>query len=97
DQLVKENKIERIDFLKSNIEGAEQYLIEGMSESIGMIRNMCISCHDFRQVYHNHGEFYMTKEKVKSFLEANGFEVTVRQSGNRVIDDYLYAKNIQLN
>lgn len=96
DSFVKENGIDRIDFLKSNIEGAEQYLIEGMKESIKIIRNFCISCHDFRHVYHNHGEFYMTKDKIKTFLEENAFEVTMRNTGNRVVDDYIYARNTRL-
>jgi FkbM family methyltransferase len=93
DTLVKENGITRIDFLKSNIEGAEQYMIEGMKESISIIRNFCISCHDFRHVYHNDGEFYMTKEKIKLFLERNGFEIIIRNTGDRLIDDYVYARN----
>ncbi len=95
DTLVKEFNITKIDFLKSNIEGAEQYLIEGMNDSINIIKNCCISCHDFRHVYHNHGEFYMTKQKVISFLEKHGFEITVRNTGNRVVDDYIYAKNLR--
>lgn len=93
DSFVKENSISCIDFLKSNIEGAEQFLIEGMSDSIKIIRNVCISCHDFRHIYHGHGELYVTKEKVKSFLLANGFEIIDRHSGNRVIDDFIYARN----
>lgn len=96
DTFVRENKIERIDFLKSNIEGAEQYLIDGMTHSLHIIKNLCISCHDFRHVYHNHGEFYMTKEKIKSFLEQNKFETMVRTTGDRVVDDYIYARNTRL-
>jgi len=93
DTLVKENGITRIDFLKSNIEGAEQFLIQGMKDSIHLIKNLCISCHDFRHVYHNHGEFYMTREKVRAFLEAHNFEIEVRHTDNRVVDDFIYAKN----
>lgn len=96
DTFVKKNGIKKIDFLKSNIEGAEQFLIQGMVESAVIIKNLCISCHDFRHNYHNHGEFYMTKQKVKSFLEKQGFEVTMRNTRNRVIDDYIYAKNIRM-
>lgn len=96
DTLVKENNITCVDFLKSNIEGAEQYLIEGMKDSVSIVRNVCISCHDFRHVYHNHGEFYMTKQKVKSFLEAHGFEITLRQTGYCVVDDFIYAQNKSL-
>jgi len=95
DSLVRENDITCIDFLKVNVEGAEQFLIEGMSQSIHMVQNACISCHDFRHVYHNHGVFYLTEQKVRAFLENNGFEVTQRHTGNRVWDDYLYAKRKQ--
>lgn len=93
DSLVKECELTRIDFLKSNIEGAEQYLIGGMNDSIKIVRNVCISCHDFRHKFHRHGEFYVTKEKVKAFLINNGFEVSTRNTGNSVIDDYVYATN----
>jgi FkbM family methyltransferase len=96
DSLVKEHNITCIDFLKSNIEGAEQYLIEGMRDSIKIIRNCCISCHDFRHVFHQHGEFYLTKKKIKYFLESNGFEITTRNTGNCVVDDYIYARNTRL-
>jgi len=93
DTFVKQNNITRIDFLKSNIEGAEQFLIQGMSSSAKIIRHMCISCHDFRQVQHQHGEFYLTKDKVKAFLEASGFEIMSRNTGNHATDDFIYARN----
>lgn len=93
DQFVKENEIPQIDFLKSNIEGAEKFLIEGMGEAVKLVKNICISCHDFRHVYHNHGEFYMTKDKIRIFFENNGFEVRVRNTGNKVTDDYIYGVN----
>jgi FkbM family methyltransferase len=95
DTLVRENGITRIDLLKANIEGAEKFLIEGMNESIRLVRHACISCHDFRHVYHNHGEFYMTKQQIVAFFEAHGFEVTIRNTGNHVTDDYVYARNIR--
>ncbi|NJN42535.1 MAG: FkbM family methyltransferase [Flammeovirgaceae bacterium] len=93
DTLVEESNIHRIDFMKSNVEGAEQFLIEGMEKSIKIIKHVCISCHDFRHIYHQHGEFYLTKERVIMFLEDNGFEVVNRNTGNRVIDDYVYGRN----
>ncbi len=96
DTLVKECNIARIDFLKSNIEGAERYLIEGMNDSIKIIRNLCISCHDFRHNYNHHGEFYVTKQLVESFLEKHNFEIQTRKTGNRVVDDYIYARNLKL-
>ncbi len=96
DSLVKEHDIKRIDFLKSNIEGAEQYLIQGMQNSISLVNNVCISCHDFRHIYHNHGEFYVTKQKVKTFLEAQGFDITIRNTGDRAVDDFIYGRNIRI-
>ncbi|NJM26391.1 MAG: FkbM family methyltransferase [Bacteroidia bacterium] len=96
DSLVGREGITRIDFMKVNIEGAEQFLIEGMNKSVGMIHHMCISCHDFRHAYHNHGEFYMTKAKVLAFLHQHGFVTTMRNTGNRVVDDYIYAHKVQL-
>lgn len=96
DTLVNENKIAKIDFLKANVEGAEQYLIEGMRHSIKLVRNVCISCHDFRHIYHSHGEFYMTKQKVRLFLEANGFQIIDRDTDNRVVADFIYARNTKL-
>lgn len=93
DSFVKDKGITRVDFLKSNIEGAEQFLIEGMNDSVGIVKHLCISCHDFRQIYHGHGNFYLTREKVKSFLENKGFEITLRSTGNSVVDDYIYAVN----
>jgi FkbM family methyltransferase len=92
DTFVKENNINTIDFLKLNIEGAEQFLLEGSDQSIGIVKNLCISCHDFRQNYHQHGLFYVTKDKIRTFLISKGFEITSRTTGNVVIDDFLYAK-----
>ncbi|MFM9839742.1 MAG: FkbM family methyltransferase [Cyclobacteriaceae bacterium] len=96
DSLVRENKIGRIDFLKVNIEGAEQLLIQGMDASIQKVRNICISCHDFRHRLHGHGEFYVTKEKVTAFLINQGFEIVTRRTGNNAIDDFVYGKNSRL-
>lgn len=92
DTIVRENNISRIDFLKSNIEGAEQFLIQGMNESLPIIRNLCISCHDFRHDFNNEGEFYLTKSKVVNFLKMKGFTVRIRNTGVHFIDDYVYAQ-----
>jgi len=94
DSFVTKNNIDRIDFLKSNIEGAEQFLIQGMEHSINIIRNICVSCHDFRHIYHNHGEFYKTKSIVTEFLRDSGFKLTARKTGNRVVDDYIYGSKV---
>jgi hypothetical protein len=38
----------------------------------------------------------MTKDKVVDFLSRHGFEITIRKTGNRVVDDYIYATNPKL-
>jgi FkbM family methyltransferase len=96
DSFIGSYQIKNIDFLKVNIEGAEQFLIEGMEKSIHLIKNVCISCHDFRHNFHQEDKFYVTKEKVKSFLTANGFEILKRDPTDPLIDDYVYATNTKL-
>ncbi|MCU0382894.1 MAG: FkbM family methyltransferase [Cyclobacteriaceae bacterium] len=89
--LVEEYKLDRIDFLKVNIEGAEQYLLASSKENFRKVKHLCISCHDFRENYHQHGQFYVTKEKIKAFLNENGYTLISREPYNNVVDDYLYA------
>jgi FkbM family methyltransferase len=90
DEFVKENGIRQIDFFRTNIEGAEQLMIEGMDDTMPLIKNIAISCHDFR--YQNEGnEFFKTKEKVMSFLVSKGFKISCQQTANSMINDYVYA------
>jgi len=89
-QLVDSMKVDQVDFMKVNIEGAEQLLIKGIGDAIYKIKNMAISCHDFR--YKNEGiEFFKTKELVLEFLRENNFECVTRNTGNPLLDDYVYA------
>jgi len=89
-ELVMQHNIKQIDFMKVNIEGAEQLLIKGIGDAIYKIKNMAISCHDFR--YKNEGiEFFKTKELVLEFLRDNNFECVTRNTGNPLLDDYVYA------
>jgi FkbM family methyltransferase len=97
DSIVQDNAIDKIDFLKVNIEGAEQYLIMGMDRSVARIRHLCISCHDFRHVKHQHGDFYMTRQRVMDYLEKNNFETIALKTGNDLIDDYVFARNRRFN
>lgn len=94
DSVIQQFQIGKIDFLKVNIEGAEKFLIQGMTDSLNKIRNLCIACHDFRHTFHGDGAYYVTKDIVKSYLENNGFEIMIRNTGNRVTDDYVYARNL---
>jgi FkbM family methyltransferase len=91
DEYVSRNEIEKIDFLKVNIEGAEQLLIKGMTHSVKIIKNIAISCHDFRWAA-GESEFYKTRRIILSFLMDNGFQVFERQTGDVILDSYLYGK-----
>lgn len=95
DSFVKENNIKKIDLLKVNIEGAEKYVIESAGDAITRIRNVAISCHDFR--YHREGgnEFFRTKQVVTDYLIKNGFEVKTLNTGIDYQDDWIFGINKQ--
>jgi FkbM family methyltransferase len=78
DQVVSEQGIDRIDFLKMNIEGSERFAIRGMSSSIQIVRNACISCHDFL-ADRGDDKSARTMETVRPFLEEAGFAVRGRR------------------
>lgn len=90
DHFVDKNQIDQIDFLKVNIEGAEQLMLQGMNNSITLVKNLAISCHDFRWLA-GESEFYKTHDKVLAFLKKNNFSVKQRQTGDVILDSYLYA------
>jgi FkbM family methyltransferase len=94
DEFIKNNNIQRIDFIKTNIEGAERLMLDGMKDAVSIIRNAAISCHDFR--YDNgDGDFFRSKESVMTFFEKNGFSVEHRKDQNSMINDYVYAMKKQ--
>ncbi len=94
DSFVDMYSISSIDFLKVNIEGAEQYLLSS-KRHFQKVKNLCISCHDFRENFHQHGKFYVTREKIKEFLLENGYQILYRDPYNNVVDDFIYAKRIK--
>ncbi|WP_106792259.1 FkbM family methyltransferase [Aquimarina sp. Aq78] len=89
DHFVEENNITNIDFLKVNIEGSELHMIEGMENAIKITKNIAISCHDF--LFEDDREIKVTMSK---FLEANNFQVSYNQTGHRVIDSWIYGKQL---
>ncbi|HXA00431.1 MAG TPA: FkbM family methyltransferase, partial [Cytophagaceae bacterium] len=90
DEFVKNNNIQNINFLRTNIEGAERLMLEGMKQSVEILENAAISCHDFRY-YNGDGEFFRSKESVMKFFRENGFDVKHRTDQNSMINDYVYA------
>jgi FkbM family methyltransferase len=87
DQFVIDNKISKIDFLKVNIEGAELQMIDGMKNSIDKVENIAVSCHDFL-----FAEDRQIMKKTVDFLKKNGFEISFNNSGNKVVDSWLYGR-----
>lgn len=71
DVLVRKLGLDRVNFLKMNIEGAEVPALKGFLESAGMVRNWCISCHDF----HGTPECF-TFEFVTKWLSARELSVS---------------------
>jgi FkbM family methyltransferase len=77
DDLAAEKGIERIDFLKMNIEGAERVALPGCREALRRARYVCIAAHDFRAA-RGEGEEFRTLEFVREFVRAAGFRVVTR-------------------
>lgn len=89
DDFVKQNNISKIDFLRVNIEGAELQMINGMDESIKIIDNVAISCHDFLINPSNPTE--PIKTAVTNFLKSNNFEIHTVSTGHLVRDSWIYG------
>jgi hypothetical protein len=80
----------RVDFVKVNIEGAEQLLVKGLVAGLPKVLRMAISCHDFR--YHAEGdEFFKTKEIILSFFNQHQYVIRQRETNEPLLDDYVYA------
>lgn len=92
DDFVERNTIQSVDFLKMNVEGAEQLIIKGMIRSLDKVKHLAVSCHDFR---YNQGEseFFRTKKLVTTFLLNHGFRILTQQSAVSMVDDYVYGVN----
>jgi FkbM family methyltransferase len=69
--------LNRVHFLKMNIEGAERLAIRGMAEALKHIQVICISCHDFL-ADKGEGPHLRTKAAVEHFLHESGLRVIHR-------------------
>ena len=85
-----EHGIDTIDYLKMNIEGAEVQALKGMVDILPRIRNVCVSCHDFR-AERGDGEQYRTREFVVEFLRAHGFALQFRDDPRPYIRDQVFG------
>jgi FkbM family methyltransferase len=95
DQICRERGIERVDFLKMNIEGAERPALQGMRGMIDRVAVACISCHDF--VFDRTGtDFFRTKAFVEGYFREHGFELVPRTSKIPELRDQVHAYNPRL-
>lgn len=90
DDLLEQLGIESIDFLKMNVEGAERPALDGMTSSLSRVRNLSISCHDFK-ADRTGDDWFRTKKDVKAQLTASGFTVCERIDQRPWIADTLYG------
>jgi FkbM family methyltransferase len=78
--------LERIDFLRTNIEGAERLMLGGMQKTICKTENICISCHDFLDKPEAR-----SKADVMAFLDSHGLQTVTRPDTSPPMCDYVYA------
>jgi FkbM family methyltransferase len=82
DDLAMAYSIERIDFLKMNIEGAERQALPGCRRALDRTRYVSIAAHDFR-ASRGEGEQFRTLAFVREFLTECGFNLTTRDGDPR--------------
>ncbi len=95
DSLAAELGLDRIDFLRMNIEGAERLAIQGMTKCIDDVRNVSISCHDF--VADSTGDdSFRSKAQMRAFLKDSGFKLMTRSAENERpwVGDYLFGSRV---
>lgn len=91
DEIRAREGIERIDFLKMNIEGAERFALRGMRETLQRVRNACIAAHDFR-AERGEGEEFRTHDFVVETLQAAGFRIKIRADDPRYyVKEHIHA------
>jgi FkbM family methyltransferase len=87
DDLCAEQGIDRIDFLKMNIEGAERDALPGATAALRRTRFVCVAAHDFRAA-RGEGEHFRTLGFVREFLSGAGFDLITRDEDPRYYVPY---------
>lgn len=91
DRLVEQFGLDRIDFLKMNVEGSERQAVTGMAASHRLVRHAVISCHDFLADAGG-DEFFRSSHVIERALKDWQLEVSRRVEDSRLwIRDYRYA------
>lgn len=90
DDICLEHGIDRIDFLKMNIEGAERWALPGCEKALRRARYACISAHDFR-ADRGEGEEFRTLHFVREQLTAAGFDLLTRDDPRYYVPYHVHA------
>lgn len=88
DQLIKENNISIIDFLKIDIEGSEFDLLKNNNNWLKKVKKIAMEVHPS----------YGNPKELKDILEQNGFKCFFRDLNNKIVEsiigpdgEYLFA------
>jgi FkbM family methyltransferase len=81
-----------IGVIRTNIEGAEKFVIEGMNAVIRRIAHAKIACHDFK-ADRTGNDFFRTKTIITEFLQDHGFEIVQMFFEEAWAKDYVFAYN----
>ena len=92
DLIIADLGLDRVDFLKMNIEGAEVDALNGMSANLASVGHVAISCHDFLADA-GADDAVRTRAPVESLLCDNGFDVVHRIDRRPWLADTLYGSN----
>lgn len=79
EEFMRVNKLETIDFLKLNVEGAENEIIANLP--FDKIKRILVSCHDFR-FERGESEFFKTYDVVKKHLINYGYLISEYDTQN---------------
>ena len=94
DHFFEREKLNRIDLLKMNIEGAERGAMIGLEKHADRVRNVAISCHDFI-ADGGGGDQFRTKDHVRQRLLDLGFVITERRDATTAWEaDVLFGRRI---
>ena len=91
DAMLAPMRLEKVDLIKVNVEGAELEALAGMRDTLAKAAAIVVSCHDFLATRPDDPR--RTKARVIPFLEAAGFTVTLRPDAPfSFAKDYVYGR-----
>lgn len=90
DDILEDVHVDRVSYMKMNIEGAEYEALLGLGASISKVAHLCVSCHDFTG-----DPAQATFHDVKNYLESAGLRVaTLPRSSTAPWENYyLFAEH----